>query len=647
MIDDLHWADESSMELLVFLSSAMSDLHLIVVATYRNVDPAITGALSVALAELARRPVVRRIELTGLDRRALARLLSTTGTEPSDELLATVHRRTQGNPFFVTEILRLLPHDGGILDARTVGRVVPAGVGGVIRQRVARLPDESVRALTAASALGQDFDLGLTAAILDVDVSSILERLEPAITSGILVDSPEGVGNYRFCHGLVAETVYEDMGAAQRARMHLRAAEALEARHGDIVGSHLIALAEHWFHAVPAAEPDKGIEYALRSARWAQEHVAHQQAEEQLRRALDLIAGVPQGRERAGRELEIQDQLSGLLIVTKGYSTEGVELACERMRELCDSIDDTTLLLRSLWRLSIFHCVRLELDTAVTLGEQLIRLAGPQGDPGPLLAGHMALGCLNVHLGNFDTAQQHLDRAMDLCAAGHDRSILGVVLETPAVWVRAFSAWNAWMLGDDDHAEQLALDGLVAGALDGPHSYGITFANWFAVWMAALSQRAEATRQRSEDGTTRAIADGFGMFVPLMTAARGWAIASLGDTESGGAELDKMCAMMDASGVRMGRNFWLALRADIELMAGRYDSALIVTDDGLADVAATGERWYEAELHRLRGEALAGIDRSDRAADEEFELAIAIASAQGAQGLRRRAETSLARFATR
>ena len=298
IIDDLHWADPSSMELLTFLTSAATDAHLAVAATFRNVDPTIGDSLSTTLAELARQPAVRRVELAGLDRQALATLLTTDGQQPSDELLSTIHRRTQGNPFFVTEVLRLLPSEGTTIDARIVGRVVPASVSGVIRQRVARLPEETRHALTAAAVLGHDFDLRTSAIILDTDAPTLLEQLEPAVVAGVLIDSPEGVGRYRFCHGLVAETIYHDMGVGQRARMHLRAAQALESRHGTSDGPQLIAIAEHWYRAVPAAAPDAGIDYALRSAKWAIEHVAHQQAEDQLRVALELLATVPDSPQR-------------------------------------------------------------------------------------------------------------------------------------------------------------------------------------------------------------------------------------------------------------------------------------------------------------------------------------------------------------
>lgn len=636
VVDDLHWADPSSMDLLSCVASETPGARLLIVGTFRNVDPTITPALSRTLAELSRHESFRRVDLGGLDEASLAELLTAAGAAPTRELLDTVGARTRGNPFFITEILRLLPAMGAQPDARDVSRIVPAGVGGVIRQRIARLPEVTAQTITAASVLGQDFDLGLLAAIVDATGTDVLERLEPAVQAGILVDSPQGVGHYRFCHGLVTETVYADMGAAHRARLHLRAGEALEARHADSDGPHLIALAAHWFHAVPAAPPQRGVDYAVRSAHWAAAHVAHQQAIDQLRAALVLVAGMPDGRGKAGEELAIQDQLSGLLIVARGYSTPGVAEACARMRELCRSIDDNALLLPSLWRLTVFHCVRLELDTAVALGQQLLDLAGPDGDPGLLLTGHMALGCANTQLGRFAVAQEHLDRAMALLLEGHDAAVAGAVLETPGVWARVFSAWNIWMLGDEDRADALVLEAVEAGRAAGPHTYGATFATWFSVLMATLSRRAELARERSEVGIPEAIAAGYGMFVPMMGAAHGWAVAALGRPEDGAAEMDEMCALMDGAGVKMLRHFWFGLRADIELMGGAPEMALAVVGDGLADVEATHERWYEAELHRLRGQALAGHAPADAAA--AFARAVAVASAQGAAGLRRRAE---------
>ena len=214
MLDDLHWADPSSLELLAFVATEITNSRLLVVATYRNVDPNIAAPLADTLVELTRRSNVRRLDLVGLDRRGLSRLLSAAGTEPSDEMLTTVHRRTQGNPFFVTEILSL-SSDAMSIEPRAA-RAIPAGVKGVIRHRVAHLPESTEHSVRAASVLGQDFELAVLAGTLGIDGATLLEQLEPAIRAGILANSPDSAARFCFSHGLVNETVYDDMGGAQR-----------------------------------------------------------------------------------------------------------------------------------------------------------------------------------------------------------------------------------------------------------------------------------------------------------------------------------------------------------------------------------------------------------------------------------------------
>ena len=172
-----------------------------------------------------------------------------------------MEERTRGNPFFITEILRLVPGDSGAPDARMIEHVVPSNIKEVILRRINRLPDATSQTLLAASVLGHEFDIGLLASIADVDEATVLDRLEPAQIAGLLIESRGRVGRFRFSHGLVREAMYEDMGIAQRARMHRRAGEAFEARYGATDGPHLLPMAEHWYHAVPIAPPEKGIEY--------------------------------------------------------------------------------------------------------------------------------------------------------------------------------------------------------------------------------------------------------------------------------------------------------------------------------------------------------------------------------------------------
>ena len=241
VIDDLHWADPQSLGLIAFVADELADAAVLVVGTYRTADPPLGGQLLSTLAALSRRSRSRTLGLRGLDRASLATLVAAAGGHAGDDALDSLHWRTQGNPFFVTEILRL---DSGHRDAlSTADTSIPLSVKGVIGQRLDLLPPETSRTLAFAAALGQHFDLTVLAATIDVDGGTLLDHLQPALDIGILVDTPAGNSRYRFSHGLVNETIYDATGPAGRARTHQRIAEALQRIHGDADGPHLLSMA--------------------------------------------------------------------------------------------------------------------------------------------------------------------------------------------------------------------------------------------------------------------------------------------------------------------------------------------------------------------------------------------------------------------
>ena len=642
VLEDLHWADASSLEMLTFLSDAVLEAPVLLVATYRDVGARTTSTLNETLGDLAQQPVVRRLDVAGLDVDDVRTLIATDQHESGDELVRTVHRRTQGNPFFLVEILRLRSSGHG----SDLG-ALPTGVRDVVRQRVGLLPDPTVDVMVAAAVLGSEFELSTLAASLGESAGTALQRLEPAIDARLITTNPDAPGRYAFSHALVRDTLYEQLGVAARAQWHRRAAEALETIHGAVEGPTLFALADHWFHAVPVADPARGIDHALRAARWAQRHVAHAQAEEQLHNALALVDAMPDSHRRRSLELEVQHELSRLLVMTQGYASPAVELTCRRMRTLCESVDDRRILVPALWRLSIFSCVSGDLDTAHAIGEQLCEL-GPQGhDESATLAGHMLLGMIQTRAGDQAAARRHIDAAITMCQEGHDTSVAGFVAEVPAAWVHVCSAMNLALLGQDDEAERAASQAiaLATAADEGTNAYAITCAVWFASVVATIRDDVELTRQRCEDGISIASAQGYGMmFVPFLAAHLGWAVAREGEIDDGLAQIEANASAVLATGAAMWRHVFAALSADACLAGGRFADALDHADRGLAALVPGGERWYEAELHRLRGEALVGLDPSDPRVVSEFAAAIATAERQGARAFGQRAVASAAKF---
>jgi DNA-binding SARP family transcriptional activator/tetratricopeptide (TPR) repeat protein len=640
VLDDLHWGDAPSLELLTTIATELWDVPILIVGTYRNVDPSIGGALASALVDLSRRSSVQRVEVDGLDREGLAAMMAAGGEAPTDDVVLSVYRRTQGNPFFVSELLQLLQH-GVSTDAERVSHAVPAGVKGVIRQRFARLPDDTRDTITVAATLGQDFDLAVLAATIDAEGATLLDHLEPALDAGIVVDNIEGNTRYRFSHGLVNETIYDDLGVGQRARVHGRIAEALEAHHGATGGPHLFAIAEHWFHAVPAAPADKGIDASLRAAQWAQTHVAHRQAIDQLHAGLQLIAAMPDDRHRAMRELEVQDHLSQLLIAATSYTDPEFGRACARIRELCDKVGEEDLLVPAMWRLSVHHMMCADIDSGIDLGEQLLDLAVDETSSSKL-AGHITLGCIYFQSGDTSGAASHFAHAIAMCDAGHDAALRRSVTEEPAVFSRMFKSLNTWLQGDEERAQQEADEAIAIALRSGRDTWSTMVAHWAASTVSMLRCDTARTIEICDEGIELAIAGGYGLGIPYMGANRGWAIAAIGDVEVGEAQLLEGAGVADAFGAVYMKHVFHGMHADVCLMSERYADALTSVDEGLRAVESTGERWYEAELHRLRGEALRGIDAGDPEATAAFRRAIAVAGTQGADALAARAEASLA-----
>ena len=647
VIDDLHWADASSMELLVVVADRLAEQRLLVVATYRDVDPTFGPDLARTLAELARQASVHRLEVGGLDRDGLVSVLASSGAEPSDDLVSTVEHRTRGNPFFVTEILRLLPAGSGGADARSVGLAIPGSVHEVIRHRLTRLPEETRQILDACSAFDREIDPTLLTDVVDLDGATVLEHLEPALQARLLVDHPNTPGRYRFAHGLVRETLYDDLGAGRRARMHQRTALALEARFGDADGPHLVALARHWYRAVPAGPAERGIAAAIRAAFWALAHVAFDQAEEQLDAALELVATMPASRERSLLELDVLDHKSLVLIATTSYTHPAIATAAARTRDLCDELGEPLRLVPALWRLGTHHMMRGEIDRGLEVGAELVERSGEGVDDAhgaAELAGRMALGILLTQRGDIVAARVELDRAIALCDEGKDAPIADSVIEEPAVFTRVFSAINRCLLGDLVGGEADGQEALAIANRTEPGSYSATLAFWGLGMVSVLGREAAASVERSETGIEHGRMYTYPLTLYVHGVGRGWGLAALGQVDEGAAIVRSCADAWLAIGSSYLRGMYLALHADALLMGeGNTVAALDTLAEALAFVAETGEHWYLAETHRLQGEALLASSPSDvDGARTCFEQAIAVATEQQAAGQRDRAEASLA-----
>ena len=302
VVDDVHWAAKPTLLLLRHVLRTAEPLRLLVVATYRDSDVGRGHPLADLLADLPRLDGAEKLLLSGLDVPEVATFMERAAGHELDEdgtdLARAVWRETEGNAFFVVEVLRHLTESGALEQrdgrwvlARTVHDLgVPEGVRDVVGRRLSRLSDEANRVLACASVMGLEFDPAIIGAASGAAEDAVLAALEQAIAARLVVEVPGPVPRNRFSHALVRATLYDELSAARRVALHRKVAEAIEALHGDRLDDHLPALAHHWARAsAPAAETGRAVEYARRAGDRALAQFANDEAAAYFRDALDLL----------------------------------------------------------------------------------------------------------------------------------------------------------------------------------------------------------------------------------------------------------------------------------------------------------------------------------------------------------------------
>jgi predicted ATPase/class 3 adenylate cyclase len=327
VLDDLHWADESSLLLLKFVARQLSDTGLLVLATYRDVELGRHHPLAATLAELGEVEQTSRIALRGLDEAAIERFIETSaGVDAPPGLARAVHEQTEGNPFFVGEVVRLLVSEGHLEDAGAgvgSGVAIPQGVREVVGRRLDRLSPEANEVLTLAAAVGREFELAVLERVADGDSGRIAGSLAEADEARIVAESRREAGRFSFSHALVRETLYSEIPGPRRVQVHGEIAEALEELHADDPEC-LAELAHHFIEAAPGGDVEKAVSYAERAGRRAAEQLAHEAAvthyERALealdlkrppdpRRRLELLLALGEAQTRAGRFVGARDTL--------------------------------------------------------------------------------------------------------------------------------------------------------------------------------------------------------------------------------------------------------------------------------------------------------------------------------------------------
>ncbi len=304
VLDDLQAADTPSILFLRFLASQLSDMPVLLVATYRDVELTPEHPLTSAIAEVAREPLTRILVLAGLASDAVGQfIVATANVTPHDHLVAAVWRETTGNPLFVGEAIRLLSAEGRlseVADLPSLRVAVPAGIRAVIGRRIGHLNEATIRGLGLGAALGPEFSLEVLRRIGEFGIDQALELVDEAVESGLLLPVAGVLGRYRFSHDLVRESLYDELSPGRRARLHRHIAHVLEEIYATSTEGHLAELAFHYVEAAQGGDAGlapsdverdgpKAIDYARRAGNDAARSLAYEEAARLYRMALAVL----------------------------------------------------------------------------------------------------------------------------------------------------------------------------------------------------------------------------------------------------------------------------------------------------------------------------------------------------------------------
>jgi tetratricopeptide (TPR) repeat protein len=422
VLDDLHWADQPSLLLLQFLARQLGGSRLLVMGCYRDVELSRQHPLSETLAQLAREPVFQRKLLRGLSQEDTGRFIqATVGIQPAPRLGETIYAHTEGNPFFLTEVIRLLAERGELAAAEIGGPQgirIPEGVREVIGQRLNRLSEQCTQTLATASIVGREFDFRLLKALSSgITDDQLLQVVDEALRAHLIEELPGSGERYQFTHALIQQTLVEELSTSRRVRLHARIGESLEELYGPNASGHAAELAHHFAEAEPVLGPEKLVRYSLLAGERALGTYGWEDALAHFQRALEA-------KESQGMDAETAALLFGLGRA-QAATGGGVQLQ-EVVATLSRAFD--------------YYIEAGDLDRAVAVAEypvgaalgittgagQLISRALPLVSPDSHQAGRL-LSTYGLTLyqdtGDYEGAQETFDRALAIAQREKDPAL--------------------------------------------------------------------------------------------------------------------------------------------------------------------------------------------------------------------------------
>ena len=646
VVEDLHWADPSTLEMLQTLVDQVSNMRLLALFTFR---PGFT-------APWQSRSYITQLTLTRLNReqvQLMARRITNGKSLPSD-VLEQIVTKTDGVPIFVEELTKMVLEQALTETHREESRLrqslpsldIPSTLHDLLMARLDRLA--TVREVAQLGAtLGREFSYELLQAISLLDEASLQADLARLVETELLYQ--QGLpprADYIFKHALIQEAAYHSLLRSKRREYHRNISRVLAEQFPEVAATQPELLARHYTAAGMISE---AVTAWLQAGRQALAGSANIEAVRHFQQALDLLEQLPESPERIQQQLQIQVALGAPLLMTRGYAAEEVEANYARAHTLCRQLDETPQLLPVLFGLWLFYLVRARYRTALELAQQIIRLAEAQQEVVVLLEAYQVQGITYFYLGDLTQAKHFLEQAVAL----YDARLHGPTSSTYSgadhgVACLSHLALTLWLLGYPDRARANCHEA-VALAKKQAHPYSIAFAGFMAGWLHQYLKEPQQALFHTKEAMQVATEQGFALLGAVSTVINGWALAQQGQTSAGINRIDEGLRLFRATGSELGRPHFFALLAETHVKIGHIEEGLTVLEGALQAVQEREERFYEAELYRLKGELLVQtgvkpVENETALAEALFEKAIEVAREQQAGALELRATVSLCRL---
>ncbi len=661
VIDDLHWADVSTIDMLSYLSGHFAQMQILVVLCFRPADMALVKHSFLRVRrELQTRGIYEEIALGFLSVDDVERYLTLhyPGHRFEDEFVRAIHARTEGSPLFMVDLVRYL-RDTGNIEQDTTGSWAVAGslpvsptelpesVRGMISRKIERLDETDRKLLLAASVQGQEFDASLVSEALQLDPADVEDHLAVLESIHVLVQREveheypdQGLtARYRFVHVLYQNVLYASLQPARRASLAGHTARALATHYGGDTSPVALRLAV-LFEA--ARDFSSAAQHFYLAANRAASRFGFREALSLTERGLSGLANMKDGPARQQLELGLQMVRGLALRSVKGWAAEELEPTFARARQLCQQLDDPPALFPVLWNLAFFNMIRGNL---AVVREQLVTLdaqAKAADEPAFLMSASHVAGVTNEFAGDVVKSSELLEQSRVLHEPARHEAYNAMFGIDPGMVARAMSSRPLWARGFPDQARARSRETIALGR---SQRQPVTLVFALIVSEGIHVFRGEAAEAVALGDETIAMCREyeFPQEAEWARAFRGAALAQMGRVEDGVTELKESLAALEALRSGLVRTMFLSLLAEAYWRADRVDEGLGVIREGFAHAERTLEHGFLHELHRLQGECFRRAGRTEEA-HTAFQQALKYAVQQSAKSFELRAATSYARL---